>query len=196
MSKITGPSLFIIPVFIMLSGCASRKGFDENGDPVFNSILVKDTTLGRMEVAVHYYTVANNIANRNSSVFVSEKPTEDQIWDFVVGKPSYFFIVHKSKFVSKMAILMPESEREGAFWYYDVVDENKNRKRMESNLKGSLTHHRFLEMAGKLDESDYKESEINNGIGVPNHKKVFYKVASLNRVLEDFEKMILETESD
>jgi hypothetical protein len=70
-------------------------------------------------------------------------------------------------------------------------DENGKWTRVESDARGSLTHHRFLEMYGKLGEPGFKEAEINNGLGVPNHKKIFYKVVSLKAVMNDFREKIL-----
>lgn len=196
MSKKTCKAIGLVLLFAMATcfcaaGCASGKKLDENGNPIFNSIFLKDTILGGHEVAIHYYTISNNIENRNSSVFVRKTPSIDDVWDFALKQPSYFFIIHKQNVISKMVIMAFDQSGDNRSWTYRIVDENGKEEIRKSNIKGTLTELRYMEIGGKIPDSSYGYLSQNEGLGVPTNKKIFYKVIPFLRVIDDFGKTVL-----
>ena len=68
---------------------------DKNGNPVFNSVSTNEKVIGDFLLISNYYTLKNNIENRQSSVFISEQPTLDQVEKAAVNLASDFYILTK-----------------------------------------------------------------------------------------------------
>ena len=184
----------LVPILmgVLYFGCASTSKFDENGNPIFNSIMIKDTTLGEYNVDIGYYTISNNINNPNSSVFVSQKPDENQIWTFILNQPSYFFIVHKNRIISKMVILVIKDDGTRERWFYKVIDDKKNETIVTSKIFGSISEHRYMELTNKTTDSTYKFMAENEARGIPDNNKIFYRVIPFQKILSDFRRNIIQ----
>ena len=76
---------------------------DKNGNPVFNSVSTAEKSIDNFVLISNYYTLKNNIENTQSSVFISEKPTLDQIEKASINLASDFFIMTKE---SKMVVMV------------------------------------------------------------------------------------------
>lgn len=76
---------------------------DEN--PVFNSVIIEENDYNDCTIVSNYYTLHNNIENTLSSVYVSEKPTLNQIEEAVLNLPSDFFIITKNRKVAVMIMI-------------------------------------------------------------------------------------------
>lgn len=76
---------------------------DKNGNPVFNSVSTGEKSIDNFVLISNYYTLKNNIENTQSSVFISEKPTLDQIEKASINLASDFFIMTKE---SKMVVMV------------------------------------------------------------------------------------------
>jgi len=68
---------------------------DKNGNPVFNSVSTNEKVIGDFLLISNYYTLKNNIENSQSSVFISEKPTLDQVEKAATNLASDFYILTK-----------------------------------------------------------------------------------------------------
>ena len=61
---------------------------DKHGNPVFNNELISEEKLEGFELTSSYYTIDNNISNKGSSVYVSDKPTLTDFLKFARELPS------------------------------------------------------------------------------------------------------------
>lgn len=80
---------------------------DKNGNPVFNSVSTGEKSIDNFVLISNYYTLKNNIENTQSSVFISEKPTLDQIEKASINLASDFFIMTKESKMVVMVMLKP-----------------------------------------------------------------------------------------
>jgi hypothetical protein len=185
---------FIFIANCFLIGCASTNKLDKYGNPIVNSINVLDTTIGEWGVSVGYYPVASNINNKGSYYFVSESPTADQIFDYILNKPAYFFIIHKNRVISKMAIFISDTVGNKRSWKYRVVDNHNDTSLVNSDIHGSIFEHRYMELTKKLGDPNYAFLKEDEGLGIPSPKRVFYMVIPFKKVLSDLNKKIIQNE--
>ncbi|MDH3973356.1 MAG: hypothetical protein OEV42_03660 [Deltaproteobacteria bacterium] len=171
---------------------APERGMDQNGNPVFNSIQIYEQSNEEYDLVAGYYTIGGNIANPESSVFVSIDPTIAEIMDFATGRPSYFFVVHKRRITKALLSLNPINGGRG--YNYTLVDaETGTAERAPSKLRGSLTEHRYKELTGALTgpEKDTIEFKADEAVGVPVNG-VYYLVLPFEDVLNEVTGIIEE----
>ena len=135
---------------ILILGCSTIPNqLDRHGNPIFNSIPIADEEFEGYVVSSNYYTIANNIANPNSSVFVSKQPTEKQLWEFCTNLPSYFWIIHKDNEMIKIIGLHENAKNDHKpEWSWFVTDiTNNSSKEFKTEIQATLTEHRFLELS-------------------------------------------------
>ena len=64
-----------LTILLMLAASQGFSQTDNNGNPVFNSISLSEDTIKDFSLLVNYYTLKNNIENKNSSpVFLTGSP--------------------------------------------------------------------------------------------------------------------------
>ncbi len=86
----------LVLLIAVLSASLSHGQTDAAGNPVFNSVTTGEFPLGeKLMLIANYYTLANNIENIHSSVFIAESPSVDQVEDAAVSLMSDFFILTK-----------------------------------------------------------------------------------------------------
>lgn len=152
---------------------------DNKGNPIFNSISIGEKSFDRFLLISNYYTINNNIENKRSSVYVSEKPTLDEIEKFAIDLSSDFFIMTKDSRVIAMIMLQNKPKRE----FMTITMSNHKQKMYPCNLKGDITENR----ANELIQQKYDATAtIKNNILVFNKKE--FKIISN----EEIEKAVLE----
>ena len=113
---------------------------DKNGNPVFNSVSTNEKVIGDFLLISNYYTLKNNIENRQSSVFISEQPTLDQVEKAAVNLASDFYILTKE---SKM--------------------KTNQQSKYPCDLTGDITENRANELVkGKYDSTAFIKNDILN----------------------------------
>jgi hypothetical protein len=133
---------------------------DNNGNPIFYSITVSEDTLANFSLSSNYYTISNNINNPESSVFVSENPSTEEIIEFVRTKPSYYFLVHQNQVVSTMIVLLPRLDGKKSKYSYLIMNpNNKQQIELPCEISGDVTEIRAAELL-KEYEKDSKELHI------------------------------------
>jgi hypothetical protein len=179
--------LFFIALLFPLSGCQYHRQLDSHGNPVFNSVALEDSLIHPEKgIASNYYTVGNNIANPYSSVFVSKNPSEDEIWDFVMNKPSYFFIIHNRGEVCAIAGLWPKSrDWLTGGWEWKIVNPNTyTEKTIESKIQGPVAEHRLRESKSALAKKDHPYIEKGKSILAPKGNRI-YKIANYQDIFSE-----------
>src|SRR5690554_3950166 len=129
---------------------------DDNGNPVFNSVSTNEKLVEDFLFISNYYTLKNNIENKLSSVFISDKPTLNQIEEAAINLPSDFFIITKDSKMIGMVMLQNQPKRE-----FIIIEMKTNKQStFVCNLKGDITENRAKEI---LKEKYDPNSSIENG---------------------------------
>ena len=153
----------IIILTCLLSGLVSAQT-DKNGNPVFNSISTNEKIIDNFLFISNYYTLKNNIENNLSSVFISEKPTLDQVEKAAINLASDFFILTKESKMVVMVMLQNDPKRE----FMSIVMKTNKQSTHPCNLTGDITENRAKEIISeKYDSTAF----IENGVLNFNEKK-------------------------
>jgi hypothetical protein len=148
---------------------------DKNGSPIFNSVSTNEKTIDNFTLISNYYTLRNNIENKLSSVYVTEKPTLDQIENAAIHLVSDFYILTKESKMVVMVLLQNEPKR--AFMTINMG--TKEQEVFPCNLSGDITENRAEEI---IKEKYDPNATIANGKLTFNGKE-FIIIA--NQELED-----------
>jgi hypothetical protein len=95
----------LLTVLTTLSTLASFSQTGGNGKPVFNSIEMGEDSLNGCRLLANYYTLRNNIDNKTTSVYISDKPTTEEVATAATRLPADFFILMKGDKVIKMILV-------------------------------------------------------------------------------------------
>lgn len=137
---------------------------DKNGNPVFNSVSTREKYFESFLLISNYYTLKNNIENKQSSVFISENPTLDEIEDAAVKLPSDFFIMTKKSKMITMVLLQTYPQRE----YIIIVKSTNQQTSAPCKLQGDITENRAKELIKERYDSS---ASIENSVLTFNNKK-------------------------
>jgi hypothetical protein len=129
---------------------------DKNGSPIFNSVSTNEKTIDNFTLISNYYTLRNNIENKLSSVYVTEKPTLDQIENAAIHLVSDFYILTKESKMVVMVLLQNEPKR--AFMTINMG--TKEKEVFPCNLSGDITENRAEEI---IKEKYDPNATIENG---------------------------------
>src|SRR5687768_15525572 len=99
-------------ILMVLASGQSFGQTDNSGNPVFNSVSTNEKKCDDFLLISNYYTLKNNIENRQSSVFISDRPTLGEIERAAVNLPSDFFILTKESKMVVMVLLQNDPKRE------------------------------------------------------------------------------------
>ena len=129
---------------------------DKNGNPVFNSVSTSEKTIDNFLLISNYYTLRNNIDNKQSSVFISEKPTLDQIEKAALNLASDFFILTKESKMVVMVMLQNDPKRE----FMTITMATRQQSTFPCKLSGDITENRAKEI---IKERYDTTATIENG---------------------------------
>lgn len=148
---------------------------DNNGNPVFNSVSTNEKSIDNFLLISNYYTLRNNIENKQSSAFISENPTLDQIEKAAINLASDFFILTKESKIVVMIMLQNDPKRE----FMTITMANKKQSIFPCKLTGDITENRANEI---IKEKYDTSATIENGKLKFNGKS--FKIIS-NQEIED-----------
>jgi len=129
---------------------------DKNGNPVFNSVSTSEKSIDNFLLISNYYTLKNNIENKQSSVFISEKPTLDQIEKASINLASDFFIMTKESKMVVIIMLQNDPKRE----FITIIMSNKQQSTFPCKSNGDITENRANEI---IKEKFDTTATIENG---------------------------------
>lgn len=141
---------------------------DRHGNPVFNNVLISEEKLDGFELTSSYYTIDNNVSNKGSSVYVSDKPTLTDYLKFARELPSYFFIVHQGQSVMVMIMLMPKIDGSNSTLFYNIVNPNNGKSvQTPCNVFGDISEKRAEELLKLKVDTTARITELpSNGKGL------------------------------
>ena len=134
---------------------------DRQDSPVFNSVELEEVAYEGFSITSGYYTIANNIDNRQSSAFISDAPSLEEYIYFARHQPSYYFLVHRQREVIRMIILQQQVRSEQSQFSYTVINPASGlRTQMPSQLSGELTQLRAKELT--MSQVDPSAQQLNS----------------------------------
>jgi len=160
---------------------------DKNGNPVFNSVSTNEKSIDSFLLISNYYTLRNNIENKQSSVFISEKPTLDQIEKAAINLASDFFILTKESKMVVMVMLQNDPKRE----FITITMATKKQSIFPCKLSGDITENRANEI---IKEKYDTTATIENGKLMFNGKS--FKIISNQEVEDAVWKLIKDEKLD
>lgn len=114
---------------------------------MFISQEIDDVDYGSFSLNTSYYTIANNVDNRQSSAFISDTPSPDEYLYFAQHQPSYHFLIHQKRSVLGIILFHQRSTAHRSSFTYTIVNPaNGHRREVPSRLQGELTQQRALEL--------------------------------------------------
>jgi hypothetical protein len=131
--------LTFVATFVFLQ-CFSQSESEQKY--LVNSIMVSQDTLPNASIAAHYYTLRNNIDNKASSVYISDKPTMEQILDAAINLPSDFFLINKAGVMLYMLKIENKPERK----FVLLTPPYMEKKELKCALKGEISENRANEL--------------------------------------------------
>jgi hypothetical protein len=127
-------------LLLIATQCLSQK--DHNGNPVFNSISLNEDTLKDFNLLENYYTLKNNIENKNSSVYISKRPTLNEIENAAVNLPSDFYIVSTKQATLNLIMILNKPYRQ----YFVVNPTTRKQLQFSCSIDGDITENRANEI--------------------------------------------------
>lgn len=137
---------------------------DKHGNPVFNSETISEEKFDNFELTSNYYNIKDNISNKQSSVYVNDKPGIPDYLKFSRDLPSYFFIVHKGADIVVMMMLVQKNSGEKTTLTYNILNPRTG-KSMEAPCKvwGEIAEKRVDELE-KIKPDPYANTlTLNDG---------------------------------
>ncbi len=173
----------ILTLLIILSLTNVFGQTDKHGNPIFNNILISEEKLEKFELTSSYYTIDNNISDKNSSVYVNDNPSLSQYLKFARELPSNFFIIHQGENVMVMIMLIQTVEGSNTTLSYNILNPN-NGKSMQAPCKvwGEISEKRADELLKLNVDSAAKIIDLpNNGKGLL-FNGIAYRIQSYDKL--------------
>lgn len=138
---------------IILFSLGMNAQIDKHGNPVFNSISVKEEQIpGGLTLLSNYYTLENNIENKDSSVYISDSPSGQEVIDSAIRLPSDFFIATRNGDMVAMLMFITYPDQ-----VIVIIDPATGvSKEIPVKIKGKITQHRAEEILKQQYDSQAK----------------------------------------
>lgn len=173
-------------LLLLLAFSLSKGQIDKNGNPTFNSQILGTEDHGEFQLSRSYYTITNNIDNKESSVFIAENPSAEQYLDFARDQTSYFFIIHKGQELMTMVILLQNNEQQPTQFAYNIFNpHNKQSVIAPCNVWGEITEKRAEELIALKIDSTAKIIDLPmNGKGLM-FNGIVYRIQPYDKLLAE-----------
>jgi hypothetical protein len=177
-------------LFTLLAACFYLTTFGQKADtiskPTFNSKLITDEIVDDFELLTKYYTLENNISNKNSTAYVSDKPTAADYIQFATTEPSYLLVVHKGAAVKLEITVQQKKEKDVVKFSYVIVHPGTGKSlEVPSRILGQISEGRVQELEKlRLDRT----SKITD---LPNNSKV-YSFNGATYTIQSFDQLKME----
>ena len=146
----------ILTTLLMLIATQCFSQTDHNGNPVFNSISLSEDTVKDFNLLGNYYTLKNNIENKNSSVYISKRPTLNEIENAALSLPSDFFVVSKKQATLNLIMILNKPTRQ----YFVLNPTTGKQVQFPCSINGDITENRANEI---ITEKFDLNAKINGG---------------------------------
>lgn len=165
----------VLAILLILMTTQVFSQTDQNGNPVFNSVSTNEETINDFQFLSNYYTLKNNIENKSSSVYISKKPTLDEIENAALNLPSDFFVVLKNQEVLNMIMILNKPTRQ----YFVINPTTGKQEQFPCDISGDITENRANEL---IKEKYDAQAKIKDDILYFNNKKL---IIISNKVIKE-----------
>ncbi|KGO91596.1 hypothetical protein [Flavobacterium subsaxonicum] len=132
----------LVALIVLCSSASLFAQTDDNNNPIFNSVILGTDTVDGLTVMYNYYTLKNNIENKNSSVYIDDKPSLAETIDAAQTLPSDFFVIMRGQEVVSLLLFTASPKIE--FMLMDI--KTGASKNFSPALQGTLTQNRANEL--------------------------------------------------
>ncbi len=155
------PSIILITV-IAISPSSGQT--DNQGNPVFISELISEEKFDGFELTSNYYTIKDNISNKESSVYVADHPTTVDYLKFSRDLPSNFFIVHQGDHVVAGIVLLQRNAGSKTTYSYNIVNPaNGESMEVPCTIFGEISEKRVEELEKLNVDISANRVSLNKG---------------------------------
>lgn len=148
---------------ITLSNMALAQSSNKSS-PAFNSVITSEQNHANFGIISNYYTLANNIDNPESAVYIADSLTLDQIEEAALFLPSDYYIISIGQ--DRQSLLMLQNDPINAFVAIGLKSEKQ--ALYPNKLKGTITENRANEI---INENFDPAAKIENGFLFFNDKE-------------------------
>ncbi|MBE8712135.1 hypothetical protein [Sphingobacterium hungaricum] len=153
--------------FILIALIAFTKSFaqiDSKGNPIFNSVVIGEEKFDDFELTSSYFTIANNISDKNSSVYINDNPSLSDYLKFSRDLPSYAFTVHQGEQVQLMIMLVQTNKGSETDFHYYVSNPNNGKSvEIPCAVWGEISEKRVEEFEKLKVDADAEIIELPKG---------------------------------
>lgn len=176
----------LLTLFFLIMCVNAYSQNDKYGNPIFNSISIEGIDYENKKIISNYYTIRNNIDNKESSVFVGKNPNIEEYMRFSTLLPAYYFIIVDNQNVEGMAMLLPNENNSGVYSYNVMIPSKDMSFIVPSSLKGDIMEHRAKEMLSiKNKETNIKDENL-----IYNQEKL--KIIEYKDVLDEVKNVVFD----
>jgi len=159
---------------------------DNHGNPVFNSEIISEEKLDGFELTSSYYTIANNISNKGSSVYVSDNPILTDYLKFARELPSNFFIIHQGGNVLVLIMLLQMIDDSNTTLFYNIINPNNGKSaEIPCNVFGEISEKRADELLKIRVDTAAKIIDLPNDEKELLFNGIVYKIQSYDKLKEE-----------
>lgn len=170
---------------------------DRHGNPIFISEQLSEENIDVFELTSSYYTITNNISNKESSVYVSDTPSLEEYIKFSRDLPSYFFIIHKGQNVFVMIMPIQQNDGSDTRLKYNIINPNNGQSiEVPCSVFGEISEMRAHELIKLNIDSESKIIDLpNNGKGLV-FNKVVYRIQPYDQLKHEVIEIAKQLTSD
>ena len=132
----------ILSIVVGLLALTCSGQTDNNGKPVFNSIPIGEDSVGGCKILANYYTLHNNIDNKTTSVYLSDKPSLDEVARAATNLPSDNFILVRDNQIVRLILVNNYPDK----WILVSAADGSGSKQYRNPLKGDIPENRANEL--------------------------------------------------
>ena len=142
---------YIVTFLLVLSMHLCFSQTDHNSNLVFNSITISSEHIKNFQLISSYYTLKNNIEKKWSSVYISSKPTLDEVENAATSLISEHFEIVKNHTIVGIIVFVCKPMR---FMTVDIVTGKKDM--LPCRFNGDITENRALEIVKEKYDTNAK----------------------------------------
>ncbi len=174
-------------IFLLLFSSLIKAQIDNKGNPIFYSAPIGEDTLNNYFLSASYYTITDNIANPNSSVFVNKNPSKEEIIKFARELPSYYFTIHRDNIVINMIMPLVKIEGKKSIYSFFILNSKTGEQvEIPCSTKGDVTEYRAAELISQYP-NDFKELKRDGKSMI-----IFNNIAHSIQYFEEMKKEIIK----
>ena len=173
---ITAPAALILSLFSL----EINAQVDEKGNPIFNNIELETVQItDDAKITCGYFTIANNIDNKASSVYVSDSPTLDDYILFARNLPANTFLLQTGPEILLRIVLNQVNDQQNSTFSYTMVNpRSKQKLEAPCSVWGEISEKRAHELLALNVDPKAKIVPVMDGVNALEFNGKSYRIQS------------------